>query len=261
MYYSTILDSLIRSLDGQITRTKQELKELPEGRLTRAARARKTYYYQHLPPHGFRKTARRKGITEEEDLIHQLARKRYVEVEQDLARRNMQVLKDARQQYQPVEPAAIRDLLGKSYDLLPPHMFTPLITASQLWATDPGYRPEGRIQTSPGGISVRSKSELVIEGRFEHFGVEAIYEQRIWIDKYHLHPDFTIRRRTDGETIYWEHAGGMSEEKYRRDHKWRMQIYEDNGIVPWKNLIVTYDDEDGGLDARIVDALIIGWQL
>ncbi|MCQ4635662.1 hypothetical protein NE619_02885 [Anaerovorax odorimutans] len=40
-------------------------------------------------------------------------------------------------------------------------------------------------------------------------------------------------------------------------HKWKLAMYEKAGIVPWKNLIVTYDDENGNLDARIIEAEII----
>ena len=35
-----------------------------------------------------------------------------------------------------------------------------------------------------------------------------------------------------------------------------MNMYERAGIVPWKNLIVTYDDEYGGIDTRIIEAEI-----
>ncbi|MDY4404350.1 hypothetical protein [Blautia sp.] len=35
----------------------------------------------------------------------------------------------------------------------------------------------------------------------------------------------------------------------------------EHGIVPWKNLIMTYDNADGGLDIRMVDAMITAWLL
>lgn len=34
-------------------------------------------------------------------------------------------------------------------------------------------------------------------------------------------------------------------------------MYEAGGIVPWKNLIVTYDNEEGHMDTRLIDAEII----
>jgi len=33
-------------------------------------------------------------------------------------------------------------------------------------------------------------------------------------------------------------------------------MYERMGIVPWKNLIVTYDTEDGGLSSAVIEAEI-----
>ena len=36
----------------------------------------------------------------------------------------------------------------------------------------------------------------------------------------------------------------------------KMQLYASVGIVPWDNLIVTYDNSDGIIDLRIVKAEI-----
>jgi hypothetical protein len=40
-----------------------------------------------------------------------------------------------------------------------------------------------------------------------------------------------------------------------------MAVYEEYGIVPWSNLILTYDDASGGIDVKLVDGLIRGWLL
>ena len=40
-------------------------------------------------------------------------------------------------------------------------------------------------------------------------------------------------------------------------HHWqKMQAYSEAGILPWKKLIVTYDDEDGILDMAAVESEI-----
>lgn len=41
-----------------------------------------------------------------------------------------------------------------------------------------------------------------------------------------------------------------------RHHKKKLADYENVGIVPWKNLIVTYDDEDGKINMAAVRAEI-----
>lgn len=261
MYYSAVLDSLITDLASETQRIQQELKDAPDGHLVRTIRESGTYYYQHLPKRGYRTAPKRIGITSNEDLIHQLARKKYVEAEQRIARENLQVLKKAREAYQVIDPAVTRDALGKTYQNLPLHMFTPWIPPHLRMSTDQEYYNSDRIHVSSDGTTVRSKSELVIMGRLDHFNVEAIYENEIAIRTKHLHPDFTIRRRRDGKIIYWEHAGIMIDPQYRKRHEERMALFEQAGIVPWENLIVTYDDASGGLDVRVVDALIQGWLL
>ena len=42
-----------------------------------------------------------------------------------------------------------------------------------------------------------------------------------------------------------------------RRHKWKLEVYEKAGIVPWDNLIVTYGDRDGNVDVREIEAVIV----
>lgn len=43
---------------------------------------------------------------------------------------------------------------------------------------------------------------------------------------------------------------------YMKHHKWKMEMYESVDIVPWKNLIVTYDNENGTIDLGIIESEI-----
>lgn len=49
----------------------------------------------------------------------------------------------------------------------------------------------------------------------------------------------------------------MSDPRYRASNKWKLDQYEKIGIVPWKNLIITYDTEDGGINTGIIESEII----
>ena len=69
-------------------------------------------------------------------------------------------------------------------------------------------------------------------------------------------PDFTIEDPDTGDKWYWEHCGMMTDPKYRRRWEEKKKFYEKNGIKEGKNLIVTYDNEKGGLDSSAIDALI-----
>ena len=61
--------------------------------------------------------------------------------------------------------------------------------------------------------------------------------------------------------IYWEHCGMMDISSYKRTNQQKLKEYEAVGIVPWDNLIVTYDTVEGGLRADIIDAMIKCWLL
>lgn len=264
MYYCGVLDSLVKELSLQIEEMEQELLKLPEGRLSQAKRPSGTCYYQLLPPRGFRKNVKRIGITKNPEMIHLLARKRYIKESLSLARKNLQTLQKARDGYMPFDPAMLRTALGGPYSHLPPEMFTRVIAPPPPDAYDQRknpYRKTELIHMSPDGVPMRTKSEVVIAGRLGHFNVPSEYEKPIELNGITFHPDFTIERPRDGKTIYWEHAGMMEDPGYRRKHDRKMSVYEEYGIVPWSNLIVTYDDANGGIDLKLVDGLIRGWLL
>ena len=117
------------------------------------------------------------------------------------------------------------------------------------------YRPEEKRHITSRGLKVRSKSELLIIEQLYDYLLPTRYEQVIHIDGYNLAPDFTIRR-ADGKIFYWEHEGLTNETKYLERQIKKSQIYASAGIVPWDNLIVTYDTADGNIDLRIIKATI-----
>lgn len=46
------------------------------------------------------------------------------------------------------------------------------------------------------------------------------------------------------------------DEKYMANHKRKLEVYESLGIVPWDNLIITYDSKEGNLDLKIIESEI-----
>ena len=117
------------------------------------------------------------------------------------------------------------------------------------------YLIKEKKHTTSRGLKVRSKSEVLIAEMLYIFNIQFRYEQVIRINGIVLVPDFTIRL-PNGKIFYWEHCGLMSSREYREHQKWKMEMYEKAGIVPWKNLIVTYDDEDGNINVGIIESEI-----
>ncbi len=84
---------------------------------------------------------------------------------------------------------------------------------------------------------------------------ETTTEQVLHIGTKSFAPDFTIRR-SDGTLFYWEHCGMTGSETYMQRHKVKLSMYESIGIVPWKNLIVTYDDPQGCVRLSVIESEI-----
>jgi len=119
------------------------------------------------------------------------------------------------------------------------------------------FRVKDRNKPTKSGLYVRSKSEQLIAEALYNHRIAFRYEEVIRISEFRkLSPDFTIKRN-DGKVIYWEHEGLNVDEKYRERQKEKMELYEEKEIYPWKNLIITYDDEDGAIDMRRIEFEII----
>jgi hypothetical protein len=119
------------------------------------------------------------------------------------------------------------------------------------------YFLENRLihRTSKGHM-VRSKSELVIAEKLFEKKIDYEYEKDLKIAGKLKSPDFTITNLA-GETIYWEHCGMMNDSEYRKRWAEKKELYEKNGIKEGENLIVTYDQVNGGLDVKEIEAMIL----
>ena len=105
-----------------------------------------------------------------------------------------------------------------------------------------------------GGILFCSLYTILAEKLYE-FGLPFRYEEVMHFQNVDIAPDFTIRR-ADGKLFYWEHEGMTNSERYVNWQQRKAQLYAGVGIVPWDNLIVTYDSDDGTVDIRVIESEI-----
>ncbi len=257
MKYKEEFMLLLSELQNRYEKANAELAKCPPGGLVKERRGDK-HIMLHTYWDGDKKI--RRVITDKTDVVASLARKKYLEAEIKTLSGDMAALSRLINSYTGTRAEDIIDGLPEKYKALPEeYFFRPTEKASALsyrrrWAEAPyeqsTYKPEEKVQKTARGLKVRTKSEVIVAERLDEAGVPYRYEQMIHIDDYSFAPDFTIL--TEGGIIYWEHAGKMNDKGYLRKHKWKMEMYERAGIVPWKNLIVTYDDPKGGLDSRII---------
>lgn len=116
------------------------------------------------------------------------------------------------------------------------------------------YLPESRIHISPSGTRVRSKSELLIAAALEYRGIAYKYECPLQMDGFICYPDFTIKRRSDGKMIIWEHFGMMDDDDYKEKAQFKIMNYARNDYIAFDNFIATYD-RDGSIDMSVIERL------
>lgn len=105
------------------------------------------------------------------------------------------------------------------------------------------------------GLPVRSKSEVSIAEMLYHYDIPFRYDEVIVIGNRTVSPDFTFLSILTGK-VCWEHAGMIDNRSYIEHHRYKRGLYESAGLVPWCNYIETYDDRDGSIDMRLVEAEI-----
>ena len=121
----------------------------------------------------------------------------------------------------------------------------------RLASSEPSNRKICRQRRAKRGEFVRSKSEVIIADALLDNKINYICEKELVLNGGEIKsPDFTIEDAESGSTYYWEHCGMMQDENYRRRWEAKKKLYEHNGIVEGRNLIVTYDKPDGSIDSQ-----------
>ena len=123
------------------------------------------------------------------------------------------------------------------------------------------YLEAGLIHRASNGTLVRSKSEVIIANALSAAGVEFAYEKEFRGHDGSLRlPDFTVEDAATGETYIWEHLGMLSNPQYARAWERKRAWYAASGVEEGggdaATLIVTRDDERGGIDSAEVQAKV-----
>lgn len=71
-----------------------------------------------------------------------------------------------------------------------------------------------------------------------------------------IYPDFTIINVYTGRVSYWEHAGRMDDPYYAGDFVRKMNTYTANGLLPGRDVVLTFETQDNSLDIGVVKKLV-----
>ena len=127
------------------------------------------------------------------------------------------------------------------------------------------FLEEGLIHRTKRGDLVRSKSEVIIANELLGQGIDRYeYEAALTLPNGRTrYPDFTIMDDDTGTRYYWEHLGLLHNPDYEARWNQKLEEYREAGIFPYDEkrdkegiLIVTRDDERGGIDTKAIADLI-----
>ena len=268
--YRDMIRNILQEQRTLLQSYKSEMESMPEGHLVRSTCNGIRYYYK-CPDRGqgYSKSPL-KGM---DGAVEELARKEFLKKSIEVLSNNVDLLERADLRYKDEDFAKLRAEMKTAYRDLPDEYFLKSLRGNHAayrnaddyclkrhigWAAEPyeksKFNPEGLRHPTSAGIKVRSKSEQHIVEQLVNYGVPFRYEQVLRFDEVVLSADFTFEDYQCDE-FYWEHAGMMDLDSYRNRHDRKMKIYEANGIVPWRNLIVTYDS-DGSVNVPLIKSII-----
>ena len=259
MFLRQDLEKMLTELIKNQKTVNMELAQCPLGTLMRTKRYDQISYFHVTTEKGHRI---RKSINRCPEVIEALARKKYLETELKILETNIQAISRALSVCCDNTAENIIRNLPAGYLSLPEEYFfnrTSTGFEKNSWMYEPylqsDYMPEKKLHRTSRGLAVRSKSEVLIAEKLYQFQIPFRYEQILRIQGYELAPDFTLLS-ADEELFYWEHCGLPGNRQYMKRHKWKLEMYETVGIVPWKNLIITYDNEEGHIDLAVIESEI-----
>lgn len=267
------IEELIMSSKQLIEECALEIEELPEGYLGVCFEEKGRISSETLIHYHSEKGGKRTRIEVDSIIAKQLARKKYLKQEMKMLKKNMDILKGISGDYITPSKQEILNTMSRVYSKLPAEIYDNNIKKEvQIWASQPyerdlRYEEYNTIPTFTG-TKVKSKSERDIFEMLHRNGRPPRYEQILHIRGYELAPDFTVPIEYVGDTetsidiidgmkvVFWEHLGLMSNPRYRKTFRWKLDEYESVGIYPGKNLIITFEGDGHFLSSSEIEEII-----
>ena len=115
---------------------------------------------------------------------------------------------------------------------------------------------------SDKGERVRSKTEKIIADKLYKEKIPYKYEQPYELKKYGIvYPDFRILDVPRRQEIILEHFGMMDDEIYAGKALKKIRLYQKNGLVLGKELLITFETTDAPFDSRTFENMLVAYGL
>lgn len=242
------------AIDQKINEIQNQLKCLPEGKLTIAHNGKNTKWYQSDGQN--RKYIPKSNRT----LAEQLALRKYLSLvlEELLQEKTAISFYNRHRSIESKSALLLQDSsLGYSELLSPYFQVPPSHTAWLQENYDRSSRnPENLIYKTVNGILVRSKSEALTAMLLYTNKIPFRYECALTLGDIKFYPDFTILHPKTDRIFYWEHFGLMDSPGYRQNIFSKQQVYATHGILPTIQLLTTYESQMHPLNTELVEKMI-----
>ena len=227
-------------LHKKLEAIETELSTLPPGELRIYSNGKYDKWFYYKDSTGSYLTRKNK------DLASKLARKKYLTIKRNAIINDITALEYYQDFYTSSEDELNRFLENENYTQLLTSNFQSEAHYEWMHAEYPRnpYYPEMLTFKCPSGNTVRSKSEVFIDMALTNSQVPYRYECKLMVGNSTFYPDFTILHPFTNELIYWEHFGKMDDFTYANKSSSKLLSYISNGIVPGKNLIMTFETSE-----------------
>ena len=246
---------LHQKLNEKIHSTRVKLENMPDGKLICAKNENR---YKWYVSDGHKNTYLPK---KERKLAEILAEKKYLKLQLDELEEEERAI--SLYLHAPHNKKGKAELLFENsteYQKLLGARFKPVSKELEEWANESyeskaSYKEGLNIKTISGKF-VRSKSESIIDMLLTMHKLPYRYEAPLRLEGITIYPDFTIRHPKTGQYYYWEHFGMMDDPLYVKKACEKIQCYSLNGIIPSKQLILSYESKEYPLSPQEVKRII-----
>lgn len=246
-----------KRLDKLISKIESKLKTLPPGKMfiTRNGKYFKWYYTLEDSPKPVYISKKKRKLAE------LYAEKKYLlQLKGDLEQERTAIDFYLRHhKKRPWKSESFMDDKPEYQELLIPY-FKPISQELYEWANasyEKNPFKKGNLkQPLENGQIVRSKSEVMISMILDKYRIPYRTECKLQIGNNTYYPDFTIRHPQTGEYYYFEHLGLIEKYEYLRKNVEKLHDYITHGIIPMKNLLLTFETLEHPLTLEMIEWLV-----
>ena len=260
--FKRLLEREIGIQEQNIEVANQRIALAPKGSLSIRKRNKKTDYYQNLDEPkkktDSKRSRRQINITKQSAIVLLLTDKL---IQKHILRRshkNLFYLKKLQANYLPTDIDSIGKQLGPAYQhVMKEQKKQTQEKQRQVPYPKAPFDEKSHTHETLCGEMVRSKSEQIIMDTLYSYPLIIVHYEEEFIYKVgvpginRVYPDFTIIL-PNGDRIIWEHLGKLDDPAYCLRTANKLNLYQQNGYVLGKNLILTMDSNKGDISSSLI---------